>query len=179
MRAAHRLAEEIHGGERPAQVQPRLAGADVGEAGRETIRRLVVPRRRQVRGDVDAGVGQRRGIDAGGAGDARHVARQRRFDRRDGGGGAGAGDGREVQRDRGIEGLRRIGQGRRERLRREGAGLPGGIGQGGRRRSVAAQGGDAGELAEGTSDGVGRGKSVPKDQTGSGGGRSALARAAS
>jgi hypothetical protein len=68
-----------------------------------------------------------------------------------------------VRRDRRIEGPRRIGERGLERLRREGAGLAGGIGQGRGRRSVAAQGGDAGELAESASDSVGGGQTVPKD----------------
>jgi hypothetical protein len=155
--AAHRVDEEISRPEGAPQVQPGLAGTDVGEAGRDPIRRLVVPRRHQIRRDVHAGVGQRGWIDAGGAGDAGDVARQTCFFGGDDGGRSAGADGPELRSDRGIEGARGIGENGLERRRLEAGSLPGGVRQGSRPRRVAAQRGDAGQPAQGVGDVVGGG----------------------
>jgi hypothetical protein len=120
---------------------------------------------------VHAGVRQRRGIDAGGPGDARDIARQRRFDGRQCGGRPRAANGGQLRRDRGIERPRRIGERRFEGLGRQRPGVRRGVGQGSGRRSVTAQGRDAGKLDQGAGDGVGGGEAVPKNQTISGRGR--------
>jgi hypothetical protein len=106
---------------------------------------------------VHAGVRQIGEIDADGAGDSDDVTRQPGFFGGDGFGRTPGADGEKLRHDRRIEDGRGIGECGLERLRIERGGLPGGVGQSGRRGSVAAQGGDPGEPAQGAGNVVGRG----------------------
>ena len=162
---ADHVDEQIDGAERAAEEQPRLAGADVGEARGDPVRpaaRATPPpdrrrRARRRRGSAPrsmpaAGRGRRRRAAAGFGGGHR-------------GGRAGAGDGSEVRRDGGIEGAPGIGEGRLQRLRVERRRRAARRRRGRRGRAVAAQSGDAGEPAQGAGDVVGGGQSVPENQT--------------
>ena len=162
---SHRVDEQVDRAERAAEEQPRLAGAHLGEAAplrRPSAARATPPRDPPPRARRTAAARGSRSMPR--ARDAGDVARQPALGGAGRGGRTFAGDGGDVRRDRGIEGARGLVERRLQRLRIERRRVPGGGGEGGRGRRVAAQRGDAGKPAQGVGHVVGGGQSLPENQ---------------